>query len=428
MTHSASTVGGRAVTANSQRKAPWWVVLGRILLAVLLIIPILYAALVALWEMPATAVAPEPVQVVSGEEPTIAWPTTGSAAAFRVVGLDGAVGASGASDPVPIASITKVITALVVLDAKPLSADSDGERIVLGEADVASMSTMLQQQSNYFSAAVGRTVSQRDLLEWALVHSAGNAADSLAIWAFGSIDQFLDASKQWLSDHGFESIVLADANGLSADNIATASELARIGELAMDNAEIRKTVALTRIDVPGIGWVGNSNSLLGVDGITGIKTGNLFISGRNLLASANYQHNGTTYRIIVVVLGHVSVDARNEATRTLLASIGPNIRTEEILPRGTAVANVEAPWGRSASVVTANAVSADFWGSVETSVEVDLPAVTKTRTGTNAGEALVRTGSLEHTVQLEWNGMFIGPDYWWKFTHPVELFESWQRQ
>src|SRR6186713_1508218 len=66
---------------------------------------------------------------------TPAWPAQG-AGAIGAVGFDGVLGSSGDQSSVPIASITKMVTALVILDAKPLTGTDEGPDITFTDKDV----------------------------------------------------------------------------------------------------------------------------------------------------------------------------------------------------------------------------------------------------------------------------------------------------
>src|SRR5690554_6232259 len=97
----------------------------------------------ALSYLPLTLLAP--VGQVSAEviayeapsvsEPALAWPSS-VATAVGAVGFPGVLASTGADEPRPIASITKVITALVVLEQHPLAEGEPGPTITFDRADV----------------------------------------------------------------------------------------------------------------------------------------------------------------------------------------------------------------------------------------------------------------------------------------------------
>ena len=86
-----------------------------------------------------------------------------------------------------MASITKIVTALVVLDKHPLAVGEAGPAITMGSADVALRSHYWgAYRAKVFPVWAGLTFTERELLDLALIESAANYAGSLATWAFGS--------------------------------------------------------------------------------------------------------------------------------------------------------------------------------------------------------------------------------------------------
>jgi D-alanyl-D-alanine carboxypeptidase (penicillin-binding protein 5/6) len=113
---------------------------------------------------------------------TFAWPEQGTAA----IAMDGAVKASFNGDEVrAMASVAKVITALVVLEAKPLGVTDAGPNLTMTEADVARYDTAKSGGQSNLEVKVGQTITQRQMLDGVMLASANNLAESLAIWAFG---------------------------------------------------------------------------------------------------------------------------------------------------------------------------------------------------------------------------------------------------
>src|SRR5260370_34521366 len=93
----------------------------------------------------ATAEVPA-LTTVPGTPPVLPWPKTGSAA----VGNSslGVIATSGVETPLPAASVAKVMTALIILEDKPLKPNDPGPTILITDADVqAYQSTQAQRQA-----------------------------------------------------------------------------------------------------------------------------------------------------------------------------------------------------------------------------------------------------------------------------------------
>ena len=122
----------------------------------------------------------------------------------------------------PIASLTKLMTAMVVLDA----AQSLDERIeVLAE----------DRDTDRYSAShlpVGARLTRRELLQLALMSSENRAAAALARSYPGGFDAYVDAANRKAAALGMVDSTFADGTGLSASNVATAHDLARMASAA----------------------------------------------------------------------------------------------------------------------------------------------------------------------------------------------------
>ena len=130
--------------------------------------------------------------------------------------------------PAPIASMAKLITALVVLDARPIQPGAPGPSISFDATDVAELTRSIENDESRADVIDGMSLSERDVITVMLVKSANNYALSLARWAFGSEDAYVSAANAWLHKNGFESTVVTDASGLSPETQSTPRELLEI--------------------------------------------------------------------------------------------------------------------------------------------------------------------------------------------------------
>ncbi len=156
--------------------------------------------------LPAPTLTTQPPAVAAGEAAAVRLPSSGSMRVSVVGGeqylgadTDGAWASSGGDDPRPIASIAKLITALVVLDRHPLDGPDDpGPTVAFTEAD-----TDLYDQFYVLGATIAKmpdrtTLSLHDALATMLLPSASNYAVALARWGFGSEGAYVDAARAWL--------------------------------------------------------------------------------------------------------------------------------------------------------------------------------------------------------------------------------------
>ncbi len=129
----------------------------------------------------------------------------------------------------PIASITKLMTALVVLDAK-LPMDEPLE-ITEAELDLP--------KQNFSRLAVGTVLTRSDLMHLALMSSENRAAHALGANYPGGLHAFVAAMNAKAASLGMRNSHFADPTGLSSENVASPEDLSKLVIAASRNAVIR---------------------------------------------------------------------------------------------------------------------------------------------------------------------------------------------
>jgi serine-type D-Ala-D-Ala endopeptidase (penicillin-binding protein 7) len=131
--------------------------------------------------------------------------------------------------PVPIASITKLMTALVVLDAgQPLD-----EMIELTTED------RRLERSSASRLAIGSHLSRGDLLHLALMSSENRAAHAVARAYPGGLPACLKAMNAKARELGMKTAHFTDPTGLSSGNVSSATDLAKLVAAAAADPTIR---------------------------------------------------------------------------------------------------------------------------------------------------------------------------------------------
>lgn len=161
-----------------------------------------------------------------------------------------------ANDIVPIASLTKLMTAMVVLDAR---LDMQ-QAITITDDDV----DVLKHSSS--RVPVGATFTRGTLLELALMSSDNRAAFALARTYPGSLDAFRLAVRNKALELGMRRTNIEEPTGLSPHNTSTATDLARLVIAAGRYPEIERltTASADMIEVEGSAThYRNTNRLVG---------------------------------------------------------------------------------------------------------------------------------------------------------------------
>ncbi|GHF09518.1 D-alanyl-D-alanine carboxypeptidase family protein [Pseudolysinimonas yzui] len=369
---------------------------------------------------PAVATVTAPVEDAP-VVPALAFPGYG-ASAIGAVGYPGVLAQSGATTALPMASITKVITALVVLDAHPLAVGETGPTATMSSADAALYGTYLAQNGTVATVRAGMTFSERQLLELTLIKSANNYTTSMAIWAFGSQEAFLAAARSWLAENGLDGVVITEPTGIDRSNVAPVDQLVELGRIALAHPVVAEIVATRTTDVPPLGALPNTNQLLGLSGVDGIKTGTLDDFGANLLFSADYTIGASTVTVIGVVLGGPDHDVIDRDILTLLESTVANFTEVEVAADAETFASYEAAWGDTVAAVAGERATLLVWSDTPVTVEVVTEELRTGHAGDDVGDLVFTSGTSSVTVDLELAADLEDPGPWWRLTNPVALF------
>jgi D-alanyl-D-alanine endopeptidase (penicillin-binding protein 7) len=211
-----------------------------------------------------------------------------------------------AQDQRSIASITKVMTALVFLEDDP---DLD-EVITVTRPDVLGAKTRHLRTNEKIAA--------RDLLHLALIASDNAAARVLARISHGGTASFVQRMNERAVELGLERTVFADPSGLNADNVSSAYDLSRLIAFAVGNEQVATIMQKSEYQFRTnrrLQTIRNTNRLVGQLPIVAGKTG--FISKAGYcLASLLRLPQGPN--VAVVVLGARSNLLRFWETRHLV--------------------------------------------------------------------------------------------------------------
>jgi len=188
----------------------------------------------------------------------------------------------------PIASITKVMTALVVLLAGDLN-----RKITVPKSVV---SYVAKNDANAAGLVPGQVFTVDELLRAMLIISAADAAYTLANAYGPGLPAFIEKMNAEAARLGLVHTHFTSPDGLpyptETATYSTPAELVQLGEIAMKNPEFRSIVglsyyALKKGDGHGAYWWGTSNELIGhYPGVIGIKTGFTDTAGHTLLFEA----------------------------------------------------------------------------------------------------------------------------------------------
>lgn len=233
---------------------------------------------------------PEPVRNPLYKDPEIG--------ATSAIVMDAGTGkilfAKNPDERLAIASITKIMTAIVVLHYK-----SDLQEVVRvsGEAAKVGGSQMHLMENE--------TMTIENLMKGMLIDSANDAAYALAEGTFGSVERFVDAMDRQAVELGLTNTHFTNTYGADNDaHFSTARELATLTVYAMKNEVFRSMVGIQKTTVTDTTGkfkhnLENTNKLVGKYlNVIGVKTGTTEEAGASLVAAAK----GSSGQTVIAVL------------------------------------------------------------------------------------------------------------------------------
>lgn len=207
--------------------------------------------------------------------------------------------------PLPQASLTKLMTALLVLERGAAEPGFLQSRVVVQGADLVGGASM--------GLTAGEGLTVEELLWGMLVPSGNDAATALARHTAGSVDTFVQAMNRRAGELGLTQTRFANPEGLDANgHFSSAQDVLILTQRNWEYALFRQIVATAAANVAGHP-LRTTNELLGTfSGANGVKTGTTDAAGQCLVASV--ERDGR--QRLVVILG--SRDRYGDA-RTLFA-------------------------------------------------------------------------------------------------------------
>ncbi len=220
---------------------------------------------------------------------------------------------------VPIASLTKMMTAYVTLQRLPLGPGESGPCITTTANDLLTYQADQLRGDSSAAVVVGEQLCEFDLLSGLLVHSAANYADLLASMVSGSTINFVATMNATAAQLGLSNTHYADPSGILSESVSTAGDQARLAVLLMNSALVRAIVDQTNVRLPVAGVVSSFTPLVGVDNVIGVKSGRTIAAGGCDVMAMTFQQSGYTRVVYSVVLGQRGGDLLGPAGLAALA-------------------------------------------------------------------------------------------------------------
>ncbi|MFD7097578.1 D-alanyl-D-alanine carboxypeptidase family protein, partial [Streptomyces xanthophaeus] len=341
-----------------------------------------------------------------GSKPNLPWPSEGQAY-MAAAGL-GTLGQSGEQKPVPIASVTKSMTAYIILRDHPIKKGEQGQMIDIDKTaeTEGKKNNSTDNESTLDTVQEGQKISEYDAIAALMIPSANNIARLLARWDAGSQEAFVKKMNDTAKELGMKNTTYTDPSGLDATTVSTAEDQVKLG---LKLVEIETLLEITKkpnwTDPSGKTWR-NWNGLVPADGSLGIKTGTTTKAGGNLLFAAQKKIGNTNQLIVGAVLGQHKppiIDSVIAASKQLMLATQKALEGAPVVKKGEVVGYVDDGLGGRTPVVATADVQAVGWAGLTVDVKLaDGGAVIPqtARAGTEIGLLTVGEGASQVKVPV----------------------------
>ncbi|MFH9959341.1 serine hydrolase [Streptomyces roseolus] len=359
-------------------------------LVLLLLIVFAIAQMVRPLPAPVLKLSGTPTYTFAGGPLKMPWPGEGQGA-VEIEGV-GSMGTYGPQKPAPIASVTKTMTAYVILRDHPLKGKQKGPEITVDQkaADQA-------KAAHESTAPVkkGQTYTEKELLQLLMIPSANNVARLLARWDAGSEQAFVDKMNAAAKELGMTQSRYTDPSGLLDSTVSTPQDQLKLAKAVMKFDVFREIVDMPNATIEGVGYIENNNSrLLLKPGVSGIKTGSSTPAGGNLLWSANTVVDGRAHRILGIVMGAQNAESLNKKLELsldysyeLIKKAQEGATSAAVVKKGQVVGYVDDGLGGQTPVVATKEIKAVGWPGLKVDLEL-----------TDGGKAVPHSGKAGDVV------------------------------
>ncbi|MFD1675099.1 D-alanyl-D-alanine carboxypeptidase family protein [Alicyclobacillus fodiniaquatilis] len=289
----------------------------------------------------------------------------------------------------PMASITKIMTMLLIMDAIHAGRVQWTDQVKTSEYAASMGGSQIFLEPN-------ESMSVRDMVKGIAIASGNDACVAMAEHLSGSEEAFVAQMNQKAKQLGMNDTHFVNCNGLPAKNhYASAHDIAVMSQALLQYPEITKFTSVysdyLRKGSAHPLWLVNSNKLVRFyDGVDGLKTG--YTQEARYCLSATAKKQG--FRVIAVVMGEPKPPVRNAEVSGMLNWAFSNYTSKLIYPQGHVVAKAKVSKGRVDKVEAVTAAPVGFVTqraakvSYETQIEL-MKMKAPVRQGDKVGELKV---------------------------------------
>ena len=313
---------------------------------------------------------------------------------------------------------------MLVLQKKPIEKVTPGDSITFTEDDVTNLQAISARGGAVYPVTAGETMTYDDALRIMLMVSANNIADKLSVWAYGSQEAYIEAATVYASDNKLSSTKASDASGLSAASVTSPNDLVRLASNLLSNPLLKSIVSQKSAILSNGKTIENTNTILGTDGITGIKTGFTDEAGACLVVSKEISVVNTTFTLISAVMGQPDRPTAYSESQRLLDTFKEQFNEVSLLTKDQKVAKFVAPWGAETDVVNRDDINLVRYMGESFNASFNIDPITQGKKYDQVGILNANTKNGSKRVELELTEDLPSPPLSWRLKHAIDYFDQ----
>jgi len=307
----------------------------------------------------------------------------------------------------PTASTAKMILGLAIMRERPFNLGETGETITIEDELYDRYLYYVNHNGSNTKVVPGEEISEYDALVSIFLASSNNMADTLAIWAFGSLENYRDYAAKMLAEWGISHTTIGpDASGFDPATTSTPEDLAKIGYRLMQEPVLQQIVGLKEYEVPVAGVLTNTNKLLGISNVSGIKTGWIGDASGYCLVSGYLEGDS------IVTLALLNAPTRNDSfdeSLGIIRAVQGKVPEQSIISEGKVVAQYDSWWTGKVPIRALEELKVVGWEEAEkqTTLEMDGPE----------GILKVSIGGAEYNIKVRADEYAAAPSFGDRLAH-----------
>lgn len=349
---------------------------------------------------------------------SLTLPASGSTA---VLAESGSIVSGGSAHARPIAGVAKLVLVSVVLAVEPLAPGESGPAMSIDQAAENRYRELDAAGARTVPVQFGQTVTRRDLIVATLIGSGNNTAELLIDSVFGGIEGYLSAARIWLDEQGLRSTSVTDGTGLDPGSLSTATELAQLARLALENPVLAEILESRPGTVSAGTRISDQAAFLPELGTAGLVRSYTDAAGVCIVLSVQVGDDS----IVVAMLGQPGYAAAESAMTALIDQVRTAVREVEVVAAGQVVAIARSLWGQSTDLVAAQSVTVSSTQLDGLGMRLETSSRSTIFGGADAGSLIVTAGGEQTVVRLESAGTISEPGVAWRFADPLTVLGRW---